>query len=326
MAPFAQERKVAIHAVLKASALCQATFKMLVNQTLVKPDLSPVTVADFGVQAIVNDILHKAFPDDPIVGEEDSSDLLENDMLDRKVVELVQSSYDSQMAMTQVHKAIDRGQYKGGPKGRFWTIDPIDGTKGFLRGEQYAVCLALVEDGRVQLGVLGCPNLLQDIHQAESQRGSLFIAVRGQGSFERTLLVPIERQISMKLGVKLQDHEFCESVEAAHSKQDTAAKIAAHLNITKPSIRMDSQCKYGVLARGDAGIYLRLPTNANYEEKIWDHAGGSLLVEEAGGKVSDMHGKPLDFSIGRTLSSNQGVIASSADIHEQVLKAVNSVL
>ena len=55
--------------------------------------------------------------------------------------------------------AIDRGNYKGAAHGRHWTLDPIDGTKGFLRGEQYAVCLALIEDGEVVLGVLGCPHL-----------------------------------------------------------------------------------------------------------------------------------------------------------------------
>ena len=45
--------------------------------------------------------------------------------------------------------AIDRGQHAGGAAGRFWTLDPIDGTKGFLRGGQYAIALALLEGGHV---------------------------------------------------------------------------------------------------------------------------------------------------------------------------------
>jgi len=47
-----------------------------------------------------------------------------------------------------------------------WTLDPIDGTKGFLRREQYAIALAFIRDGRVELGVLGCPELV-DGNRAE---------------------------------------------------------------------------------------------------------------------------------------------------------------
>ena len=65
-----------------------------------------------------------------------------------------------------------------------WTLDPIDGTKGFLRGEQYAVCLALVIDARVELGVIGCPNLPSDKDKPDGGKGALFIAVRGQGAEE----------------------------------------------------------------------------------------------------------------------------------------------
>ena len=62
---------------------------------------------------------------------------------------------------------------------------------------------------------------------------------------------------------------FCESVEAAHSSQGDTEKIANLLEIKNGPVRMDSQCKYAVIARGDAGIYLRIPTRADYQEKIW---------------------------------------------------------
>ena len=66
----------------------------------------------------------------------------------------------------------------------FWCLDPIDGTKGFLRGGQYAVCLALVVDSVVEIGVIGCPNLpFADVAAlATPGEGSIFVAVRGQGS------------------------------------------------------------------------------------------------------------------------------------------------
>lgn len=63
-----------------------------------------------------------------------------------------------------------------------WTIDPIDGTKGFLRGEQYAVCLSLIVDAHVQVGVIGCPNLPFDSLQPDLGRGVIFVAVKGQGA------------------------------------------------------------------------------------------------------------------------------------------------
>lgn len=89
---------------------------------------------------------------------------------------------------------------------------------------------------------------------------------------------------------------------------------------------MDSQAKYCSISRGDGDIYLRLPTSKTYVEKIWDHASGSLLVTEAGGKVTDIHGNPLDFSIGRTLEKNKGVVAANTSIFDKVLQAVQQVL
>lgn len=58
----------------------------------------------------------------------------------------------------EVLEAISRCNSKGGQTGRFWVLDPVDGTLGFVRGDQYAIALALIEDGEVVLGVLGCPN------------------------------------------------------------------------------------------------------------------------------------------------------------------------
>jgi len=91
-------------------------------------------------------------------------------------------------------------------------------------------------------------------------------------------------------------------------------------------VRVDSQAKYALLARGEASIYLRLPTRKDYREKIWDHAAGMLIVQEAGGTVTDVDGKPLDFTAGRTLERNRGVIATGGKIHRAVVDAVGGVL
>jgi len=119
---------------------------------------------------------------------------------------------------------------------------------------------------------------------------------------------------------------FCESVESGHSSHDASARIAEILNVTAKPARIDSQCKYGVLARGEASIYLRLPTNKDYEEKIWDHAAGYIVVKEAGGEVTDCKGNNLDFSLGRTLKNNKGIVGTNGRIHDEVVKAVIEVI
>ncbi|KAI9269407.1 3',5'-bisphosphate nucleotidase [Sporodiniella umbellata] len=331
MTAYLQERATAIRAVLTASNVCQSVFQHLVaNETLTKNDKSPVTVADFSAQAIINTYLQKRFPQDPIIGEEDSKDLQgeEGRLLREKVAFLTNGGLKEGEKLTeqQILDAIDRGNYAGGPKGRHWALDPIDGTKGFLRGGQYAVCLALIENGVVQLGVIGCPNLPLDHTQPDGEKGSLFVAVRGEGAFQRSFSDEKETRIRFADISSTEQSTFCESVEASHSSHSDAGKIAQLLGITRTPVRMDSQAKYCSLSRGDADIYLRLPTNKSYVEKIWDHAAGNVIATEAGGKVTDIHGQSLDFSIGRTLDKNKGVIASKASIHDRLLQAVQKVL
>jgi 3'(2'), 5'-bisphosphate nucleotidase len=87
---------------------------------------------------------------------------------------------------------------------------------------------------------------------------------------------------------------------------------------------MDSQCKYAAVARGDADVYLRIPTSATYREKVWDHAAGVCVVREAGGRVTDVRGEDLDFARGRTLEGNAGVVVTNGRIHDDVMAAVRA--
>lgn len=151
-----------------------------------------------------------------------------------------------------------------------WTIDPIDGTKGFLRGEQYAVCLSLIVDSIVQVGVIGCPNLPLDPTRPEAGTGSIFIAVRGQGAQQIPLSGSDTTPTALLIPPSTPDtFNFLESVEAAHSSHSFNDRVSSLLNVTRPPTRMDSQAKYGCLARGDGGAYLRMPTGVGYREKIW---------------------------------------------------------
>jgi len=309
------------------------------NETLTKGDKSPVTVGDYSAQAVVNTILGRAFPTDPIVGEEDANELRQESgiTMRQRIVELANDTLTAELGLGEIVEwglgpgqgrtpeelmdAIDRGNHPGGAVGRMWTLDPIDGTKGFLRGEQYAVCLALIVDAQVQLGVMGCPNLPVDASNPDGPKGCIFVAVRGQGAQQMTLsgANPTPLTIPATSGETL---NFLESVEAAHSSHSFNNRVSSLLNITRTPTRMDSQAKYCCLARGDGGAYLRMPTGVGYREKIWDHASGAILIEEAGGIVTDSRGSPLDFGLGRTLGENYGVIAAGKAVHAKVLAAV----
>jgi len=326
MSALARERSLAIDAVVAASRVCQEVQARLVaGATLQKGDKSPVTVADFAAQAIVSHLLAEAFPGVPLVGEEDASALREagNGELKDRVVASVQAVLPA-LSEDAVLEAIDRGTYAGGSTGRHWTLDPIDGTKGFLRLDQYAVALALIEDGEVILGVLGCPNL--PVADGAAETGCVFAAVTGQGATQRTLDDPTEHPVSVAQTPTPADARFCESVEKAHTSQSDSAKVADLLGISQPPYRIDSQCKYAAVARGDASIYLRLPTRPGYVEKIWDHAAGVAVIVEAGGQVSDVTGKPLEFGHGRQLEVNKGVIVTNGAFHAEVVAAVRQVL
>lgn len=295
---------------------------------MTKDDRSPVTVADFGAQALVLKALGKAFPDDRVVAEEDAADLVEPSQQDlrERVVHHVQS-IDPDFSEQAIIAAINRGQHGGGNDGRFWALDPIDGTKGFLRNDQYAIALALIENGEGVLGVLGCPSLPQEgVAQNSHPLGCLLVAAKGQGAQLLSLQGNLLDTLQVANISDPRRARVCESVESGHSRQDQSALIAQQLGITQPSLRMDSQCKYAAIARADASIYLRLPTRPGYAEKIWDHAAGAIVVAEAGGKVTDIHGTPLDFSLGRTLQRNQGVVATNGHLHDAVINAVQASL
>lgn len=314
----------AIDAVREASRVCRAVQQRLLgHETLEKQDKSPVTVADFASQGIVCARLAEYREDDALVGEESADALREpgQKALLAAVAERVVRALGREASEAQVLAWIDRGAAPA-TGARYWTLDPIDGTKGFLRGDQYAVALGLIEQGEVVLGVLGCPNL-----SLGGEHGALFSGVRGEPAQVRPLWDASAPSREVRVGAisRASQARLCESVESAHSDQDQSARIASRLGIRGEPFRIDSQCKYAAVARNDASIYLRMPSRPDYVERIWDHAAGSVIVECAGGRVSDIDGRPLDFRHGRGLEENRGVLATCGAIHQEVVDAVQAV-
>mmetsp|Transcript_20718 Transcript_20718/g.39224 ORF Transcript_20718/g.39224 Transcript_20718/m.39224 type:complete len:333 (-) Transcript_20718:698-1696(-) len=309
-----EELATACRAVTIASKLCEAVrSEMTTLQTMTKSDRSPVTVADYGSQAVICEMLSKNFPEDPVVAEEDSDDLRLPEMGDQlaKITNHVKLALgESSVSEEDVAGWIDHGNGTPSSNQRFWTLDPIDGTKGFLRGDQYAVCLALIENGHVKIGIIGCPAL-----EIDHVVGHLFVAEKGKGAWRKPLNSNNNDTTLARIQVDPKIDILVQSFEASHgnhtSQQDVAAKATGIENV----VCMDSQAKYAMVANGKAALYLRL---SDYAESIWDHAAGVVLVEEAGGRVSDRNGKRLGFTSTK-MTGNSGVIVTNGVFHEKVL-------
>jgi len=153
----------------------------MVSEAMSKDDRSPVTVGDFAAQAITAQMLAEEFPRDGLVAEESATELRvpEGTVLLEEVTRFVNSMLP-EANTASVCDWIDRGTAVA--EGRYWTMDPIDGTKGFLRGDQYAVCLALVDDGQVQLGAMACPELSVEGGTESPDKGMLYFAELGTGA------------------------------------------------------------------------------------------------------------------------------------------------
>jgi len=321
--------QTALSAVAEAGKLAISVQERIAagDERRLKEDRSPVTVADLAAQALITARLRSAFPSIPLMAEEDAQPFTGpgGEHTRREVLDLLEEPLAG-VTPDLLDELLESGAHPGGPGGSFWVLDPIDGTKGFLRGEQFAIALALISGGRVELGVVGCPNLPARPGDPNSERGAIFAARRGEGSHQLTASGRPWAPISVDDVMDPSAGAFCESVESAHSSHGTTARVASLLGITAPPYRVDGQTKYAIVARGEASIYLRLPTRPDYREKIWDHAAGSLLVTEAGGRVSHVDGSALDFASGRTLPNGTGIVVSNGKLHGAVLKAIREAL
>lgn len=357
---FEKELLVATQAVRKASLLTKRIQSEVIahrnSTTITKSDNSPVTVGDYAAQTIIINAIKTNFPDDKIVGEE-SSEGLQDDFVSEILREINENDkvFEDKFAGQQepkllaneafplrtiqdVRKIIDFGDYEGGAKGRIWCLDPIDGTKGFLRGEQFAVCLALIVDGTTRLGVIGCPNLSLEQYGGHDLPdnepfGYLFRAIRGSGASYAPAATasPGVENIWHKAHARVLNSTegmiSLEGVEKSHSAHDEQSVIKKKLGISG-SLHLDSQVKYCMLAAGLGDVYLRLPLKLDYQEKIWDHAAGNVIVEEAGGVHSDaLQNVALNFGHGRTLTT-KGVIASCGppELHKLIVATSSDII
>jgi len=190
----AAEAEFALRAVRAAGRLCQVVRQDAQRPSLSKADASPVTEADFASQALIAGWLAETFPADPLIAEEDSRMLESNPGLAKRALARVRQ-VRPEANIRRVMIWLDRGG--GRVSDRFWTLDPIDGTKGFVRGDQYVVALALLEAGRVAVAAVAAPMLGIDLRPQPDTFGCAVVAVRGQGAWAMPLDGSGERRLKV---------------------------------------------------------------------------------------------------------------------------------
>lgn len=320
--------RAALPAIVDACRVTRAVqLKLDQIAAVTKDDRSPVTVADFAAQAVIARRLSELEGSTlRLVGEESGAALAASETLAEQVADACREVWP-EANRDAVIEAVDLGNHDASG-GRYWTLDPVDGTKGFLRGGQYAMALALIEDGEVVCGALGCPNLDPDPSAALDRIpdvGSIYFATRGEGAMTCPATGDADAQPIVVGSGRADVVRMCESVESSHSKHDDTARIIEALGIESDAVRLDSQCKYAVVARGQADVYLRMPTRKDYVERIWDHAAGAIVASEAGAVVTDVDGVPLDFGHGAGLDRNRGIVCAHPEFHGRLIEIIRSL-
>ncbi|XP_015578182.1 putative PAP-specific phosphatase, mitochondrial isoform X4 [Ricinus communis] len=342
-AKYHRELEAAIKVVERACRLCVDVKRSLFSsegRIVEKNDQTPVTIADFGVQALVSLELGKVFPSIPLVAEEDSSFVRSNNLVD-SVVSVVTdkaNSNDKPLKHADVLAAIDRG----GKNPIVFGTNPAT----------YWVGLALVVEGEIVLGVMGCPNWTEDnsyksttkIENMLSGPGTLMVAHVGCGTWTKELPDMLGRSTKVLDGWTrcivdghnlvpearfcISDSQTWESLPLSDLFDATSeADSVGDKEILLLPTCCGSLCKYLMVASGRASVFI-LRSTTQRTIKAWDHAVGIICVHEAGGKVTDWKGNQLDFAADqverRIIFPSGGVLVTNGKLHNQIVEMIAS--
>lgn len=335
--PNTQLLDAARRAVAAASTVCRGLQASLdLSAPMVKGDRSPVTVADFCSQAVIARTLVAALGPIRLIAEE-SSAILRDPAHGAHLEAALAALRPIWPGITEVSllDTIDLGappaDAHSAMPSSFWTLDPIDGTKGFLRRRQYSVCLAFIDRAIPTVGALGCPNLPSDRAAPLTSidaRGCLYLATSDPAGAQElpadspggtAVLLPSHQRTAPSPPHTV---TICSSVEPSHSSLDRLTRVLDALALPYRLVRLDSQCKYALVARGQADALVRLPRRRDTGYHIWDHAPGACVAAAAGCTVSDALGRPLDFAAGTSLFNNLGVVCAAPWLHPLLIDAV----
>ncbi|NLH08181.1 MAG: 3'(2'),5'-bisphosphate nucleotidase [Chloroflexi bacterium] len=323
MTSYQRERTTAVEAARLAGRLCMAIREEMLkdHSFMEKAGHEPVTIADFGAQAVILQHIAAQFGEDATLAEERADDLarLAGEAEQQGIIRHVGAVLGRDVRLDEIASWLDFGREH--KSSRVWVVDPIDGTKGFLRGDQFAIAVSLLVDGKPVVGVLACPMMHFGSNGATNPRGVLAVAVRGAGTVIEPLDGGTQRPATVSARQDPAEARVVESVEVGHHAHSFSERVMDLSGVHGQPVRIDSQAKYVAVADGRAEIYIRRARDG-YSERVWDHAAGVLIVEEAGGRVTDLLGKPIDFTHGARLEHNRGILATNGPLHDDVLAAI----
>ncbi len=326
-------------AVRDAARLCQLVQdRYLSASTKTAGDHSePVTIADYGSQAIICRALQHHYPDDAVIAEESGGQFnqLVSSEKRAQVLQLLTTVLGEAVSEAQLLAWLDFGA--GRRSRRTWVIDPIDGTKGFLARRHYAIACGLLIDKRVADGIVAAPGYVHAPSVREEDRppsgqgiddrvGALFYTEGGM-AYRAPLTGGAGQRVTVSARRDVDEFVAAQSYERAHASKSRMGRARELAGLGGARIiELDSMEKYALVACGDADLYMRLPRpGSDYAHKVWDHAAGVALVQAAGGMATGLDGEELDFSRGETLP-NAGMIISNGQHHARVVAAVGRIM
>ena len=192
-------------------------------------------------------------------------------------------------------------------KSRVWMIDPLDGTTGFIEGNgDFAVQIGLAENGECMLGVVYQP-----------LTGILYRAVRGGGAW-------VERPEMGPERAKVSDHIKLATMRLAASRSHRSPRmdrVVQRFGVKQEVRRGSVGIKVGLIVEQQCDLYVHLSPRT----KQWDTCAPEIILREAGGKLTDLFGRPLLYNSPEVQNRN-GIVASNGVAHGQVIAALGPLL
>ena len=192
-------------------------------------------------------------------------------------------------------------------KSRVWMIDPLDGTNGFIDGNgDFAVQIGLTEDGYCVLGVVYQP-----------LPGVLYRAVRGEGTWiERPEFEPARATVSQT--PSMADMRLAASRSHRSPRMN---KVVDRFGFKEEVQRGSVGIKIGLLIEQQCDVYIHLSSRT----KQWDTCAPEVILREAGGRVTDLFGYPLNYNVPDVQNRN-GLVASNGVSHDQIIETLAPLL
>ena len=303
MLNFNAELSLAVDLVRDASRITE-WFRTKNFSSFIKKDESPVTLADFASQIFIISRIKENFPKDQVIAEEEASVFLNSNVLD--ILKKCYTALDYKIKDNLMDTLI----YRGPASRRQWTVDPIDGTKGYQKNLAYAIGIGFMVDFKPTICAIGAPNY-------RNRDLSIFSAQKNHGariSFGNHAFT----KVNVSNNQKIKTFRFCHSL---HYDEPWVLKFANLLGITN-FVRIDSMAKLCMVAEGSADLYIK-PMDMK-RSFTWDFLPGDLLVKEAGGMITDLRGNDIKYNNEQCLVNTPGLIASNGQKHEELISTLLS--